>query len=154
MATNPTTNNQARTARQMLYTVCHWPTIPKPCDAGRSLSVRHHHGEGLRGVAEPWWSHLWSHPPTFIDVRINTAMQVTNVNGARRTIMQTSENREVGGSTPLLAAIFDLHKKKFLDPSAPSQLSAWAIFTAPVENGSRIDSGASDVFDSYLRYVA
>src|SRR5947199_2031575 len=37
--------------------------------------------------------------PTFIGVRINAAMQVADVNGIRRTIIQTSENRKVGGST-------------------------------------------------------
>jgi hypothetical protein len=35
--------------------------------------------------------------PTFIGVRINAAMQVADVNGIRRTIIQTSENRKVGG---------------------------------------------------------
>jgi hypothetical protein len=41
--------------------------------------------------------------PKFIGVRINAATQVTDVNGIRRTIIQTSENRKVGGSTPPLA---------------------------------------------------
>ena len=35
----------------------------------------------------------------FSHVRFNAAMQVTDVNGIRRTIIQTSENRKVGGST-------------------------------------------------------
>ena len=34
---------------------------------------------------------------TFIDIRINTAMQVTDVNGIRRTIIPSPENRKVGG---------------------------------------------------------
>jgi hypothetical protein len=25
-------------------------------------------GEGLREATEPWWSHLWSHSPTFVQV--------------------------------------------------------------------------------------
>src|SRR5918998_3616493 len=41
--------------------------------------------------------------PTFIGVRSNAAMQVADVNGIRRTIILTSENRKVGGSTPPLA---------------------------------------------------
>jgi hypothetical protein len=41
--------------------------------------------------------------PTFIGVRINAAMQVADVNGIQRTIIQTPENRKVGGSTPPLA---------------------------------------------------
>jgi hypothetical protein len=39
----------------------------------------------------------------FIGIRINTTVQVTNASGTRRTIIQTSENRKVGGSTPPLA---------------------------------------------------
>jgi hypothetical protein len=35
----------------------------------------------------------------FIGIRINTTVQVTNVNGTRRTIIPTPENRKVGGST-------------------------------------------------------
>jgi hypothetical protein len=35
----------------------------------------------------------------FISVRINTMVQVTNVNSTQRTIIPTSENRKVGGST-------------------------------------------------------
>ena len=41
--------------------------------------------------------------PTFIGVRIDAVMQVADVNGIRRTIILTSENRKVGGSTPPLA---------------------------------------------------
>jgi hypothetical protein len=36
---------------------------------------------------------------TFIGIRINVAMQVMNASAIRRTIIQTSENRKVGGST-------------------------------------------------------
>jgi hypothetical protein len=35
---------------------------------------------------------------TFIGIRINSAAQVTDVNGIRRTIILTSENRNVDGS--------------------------------------------------------
>ena len=35
---------------------------------------------------------------TFIGIRIDAAMQVTDVNGIRRTIIQTSENRKASGS--------------------------------------------------------
>ena len=38
--------------------------------------------------------------PTFIGVQINAAMQVADLNGIRRTIIQTSENRKVGGPIP------------------------------------------------------
>src|SRR5918998_3001813 len=38
--------------------------------------------------------------PTFIGVRSNAAMQVADVNGIRRTIILTSENRKVGRSIP------------------------------------------------------
>src|SRR5947209_18799239 len=40
----------------------------------------------------------------FSRVRFNAAMQVTDVNGIRRTVIQTPENRKVGGSTPPLVA--------------------------------------------------
>jgi hypothetical protein len=36
---------------------------------------------------------------TFIGVRVNAAMQVTDVSIIRRTIILTSENRKVCGST-------------------------------------------------------
>jgi hypothetical protein len=36
---------------------------------------------------------------TFIGIRIGAVMQVTDVNGIQRTIIQTTENRKVGGST-------------------------------------------------------
>jgi hypothetical protein len=41
--------------------------------------------------------------------KINVAVQVADVNGIRRTIIQTSENRKVGGSIRL-ATILDLCK--------------------------------------------
>ena len=42
--------------------------------------------------------------PKFNGIRIDTATQVTDVNGVRRTVIPTSENWKVGGSTPSLAA--------------------------------------------------
>ena len=36
--------------------------------------------------------------PTFIVIRIYASMQVANVNGIRRTVIPTPENRKVGGS--------------------------------------------------------
>ena len=41
--------------------------------------------------------------PAFISVQINVAGQVADVNGLRRTVIPTPENRKVGGSTPPLA---------------------------------------------------
>ena len=58
-----------------------------------------------RHVREPRWGHglifglIRLRSPTFIGVRINAAMQVADVNGIRRTIIQTSENRKVDGLT-------------------------------------------------------
>jgi hypothetical protein len=52
------------------------------------------------------------HSSTFIDIRINTAMQVADVNGLQRTTIPTPENRKVGGSTPPLATTSD-HAKRF-----------------------------------------
>jgi hypothetical protein len=61
-----------------------------------------------RYVRGPWWDHglifglIRLRSPTFIGVRINAAMQVADVNGIRRTIIQTSENRKVAlGTFPL-----------------------------------------------------
>jgi hypothetical protein len=42
--------------------------------------------------------HLCS--PTFIVIRIYASMQVANVNGIRRTVIPTPDNRKVGGSPP------------------------------------------------------
>jgi hypothetical protein len=42
-----------------------------------------------------------SRSSTFIGIRINAAMQVTDVSVIRRTIIPTSGNRKVGGSLPL-----------------------------------------------------
>lgn len=39
---------------------------------------------------------------TFIGIQINAVMQVADVNGIPRTIIPTSENRKVVGSTPAL----------------------------------------------------
>lgn len=44
--------------------------------------------------------------PKFIYIQINVEMQVTNVGGIRRPIIQTPENRKVGGS---LAAAYLIH---------------------------------------------
>jgi hypothetical protein len=43
----------------------------------------------------------------FIGIRINTTVQVADVNGIRRTIIPTPENRKVGGSTAPLFTTFD-----------------------------------------------
>jgi hypothetical protein len=53
-----------------------------------------------RHVREPRWDRglIRLRSPTFIGVRINAAMQVADVNGIRRTIIQTPENRKVGAS--------------------------------------------------------
>lgn len=55
-------------------------------------------------------------PPssTFIGIRINSTMQVTDVNDIRRTIIQTSENRKAGGSTPLQATTSDAMRERGL----------------------------------------
>ena len=37
--------------------------------------------------------------PTFIGIRLNAAMQVADVNGIRRTVIPSPENRKVGGSS-------------------------------------------------------
>ncbi len=56
-----------------------------------------------RHVREPRWDRglifglIRLRSPTFIGVRINAAMQVADVNGIRRTIIQTSENWKVDG---------------------------------------------------------
>lgn len=42
--------------------------------------------------------------PAFIGVRIDVLAQIADVNGLRRTVILTPENRKVGGSTPPLAA--------------------------------------------------
>jgi hypothetical protein len=67
--------------------------------------------------------------PTFIGARSNAAMQVADVNGIRRTIILTPENRKVGGSTPPLPLYLTCMNRGFLDLflRAPSQLSANAI---------------------------
>ena len=44
--------------------------------------------------------------------KVNAAVQVADVNGIRRTIIPTPENRKVGGSTPPLATTSD-HAKRF-----------------------------------------
>jgi hypothetical protein len=55
-----------------------------------------------RHVHEPRWDRglifglIRLRSPTFIGVRINAAMQVADLNGIRRTIIQTPENRKVG----------------------------------------------------------
>lgn len=52
-------------------------------------------------------------PSTFIGIRINAATQVTDVNGIQRTIILTSENRRVDGSTPPLVNTFDQPKRSY-----------------------------------------
>jgi hypothetical protein len=58
-----------------------------------------------RHVREPWCDRglifglIRLRSPTFIGVRINAARQVADVNDIRRTIIQTSENRKVDGTT-------------------------------------------------------
>jgi hypothetical protein len=56
-------------------------------------------------------------------------MQVADVNGIRRIIIQTSENRKVGGSTAPWPLYLTCTNGSFLDLflRAPSQLSVWAI---------------------------
>jgi hypothetical protein len=56
------------------------------------------HGRELRWDCGLIFGLIRLRSPTFIGVRINAAMQVADVNGIRRTIIQTSENRKVGGS--------------------------------------------------------
>lgn len=75
-------------------------TIPKPYVASgpptitREVSASHPSPGGLNfGLIRMRLS-------TFIDVRIGSAMQVTDVSVIRRTIIQTSENRKVGGPIP------------------------------------------------------
>jgi hypothetical protein len=73
-----------------------------------------------RHVREPRWGRglifglIRLRSPTFIGVRINAAMQVADVNGIPRTIIQTPENRKVGGSSTLLA------------PPLSAQMFVWA----------------------------
>jgi len=43
-------------------------------------------------------------------IQINAVAQVVNVNGTRRTVIPTPENRKVGGSTPPLATTSEVGK--------------------------------------------
>jgi hypothetical protein len=80
-----------------------WPQAQHVVRCGRIPSPMATHGRRYpRGQPAPGWAlgglifgliRLCS--STFVSVRINTAMQVTDVNGIRRTIIQTSENRKV-----------------------------------------------------------
>jgi hypothetical protein len=47
----------------------------------------------------------------FSGVRISAAMQVTDAGGAWQTRILSPENRKVGGSTPPLATVSDVHKR-------------------------------------------
>ena len=49
--------------------------------------------------------------PGFIGVQIDVLAQIADVSGIRRTVIPTPENRKVGGSTPPLATMFDVHKR-------------------------------------------
>jgi hypothetical protein len=60
------------------------------------------HVRELRGIVVLIFGLIRLRSPTFIGVRINAAMQVAGVNGIRRTIIQTPENRKVGSSTQSL----------------------------------------------------
>jgi hypothetical protein len=65
-------------------------------------------GEDLREATEPWWSHLWSHPPTFVQVHRRSHQYDSAGHERKRhsaTIILSPENRKVGGSTPLLVAL-------------------------------------------------
>jgi hypothetical protein len=42
----------------------------------------------------------------------NVAVQVVNVDGIRRTVIPSPENRKIDGSTPLLAIVFDVRKRQ------------------------------------------
>ena len=65
---------------------------------GRKVSARQQGPGGLIfGLI-----HLRS--PPFIGVQIDLLAQITDVNGLRRTVIPTPENRKVSGSTPPLAA--------------------------------------------------
>ena len=69
------------------------------CNGIGSRDIPPHYGEGLGQATEALGGlifgliHLRS--STFIDIQINTAIQVTDVSGIRRTIIQTPENRKV-----------------------------------------------------------
>jgi hypothetical protein len=86
------------------------PTRPAPSGEVRAI------GSGANHPSDPARSSAQCHvrrgrdhglirlrSSTFFDIRINTAMQVTNVTIIRGTIISSPENRKVGGSTPPLA---------------------------------------------------
>ena len=56
----------------------------------------------VRLVVSSLVSSVYVHPRSSA-FTMNVAVQVADVNGIRRTVIQTPENRKVGGSTPPLA---------------------------------------------------
>jgi|SRR5947209_10530637 len=72
----PAADDRDKTASQGLYSLS-LTNHPKPCVASlnrvgscwRPTAT----GEGLREATEPWWSHLWSHPSTFVEVHGHSA---------------------------------------------------------------------------------
>jgi hypothetical protein len=53
--------------------------------------------------------------PKFTCVRINAETQVADVNGIRRTVIPSPENRKVGGSTPPLATKLLMQQRSWQD---------------------------------------
>lgn len=81
-----------------------WPGRPFKGFA-REAGIRRARGR-VSGPSEPRARHglifglIRLRSPTFGRVRINAVMQVADVNGIRRTIIQVLKNRKVGGSSP------------------------------------------------------
>jgi hypothetical protein len=68
----------------------------------------------------------------FIGIRISAAMQVTDVNGIRRTINPTFENRKVGGSTLVWPPPVTLPAFSRIT-SRPGSTSAYTAACAPAQ---------------------
>jgi hypothetical protein len=97
-------------------------TVDTAAATSRAARTRERRGAGTRlysllepaawchrsGVGSCWGAHAATRKKGYpranralvVSSLVNAAMQVTDVNGIRRTVIQTPENRKVGGSTP------------------------------------------------------